>query len=186
MCIGPNQFGEDSLKSYKFDLAYAITVHKAQGSGFKKVFFVLPSKGAILSRERLYTALTRQEDKIIILHQGEFRDFIRLASTDASATARRFTDLFFLPDVKQIDKKFYEARYINVSERGERMISKNEVIIANCLNKYKDRISYAYEDTLTLEGSGRTIKPDFTVENLDTGRIFYWGHLGMLSKEECP
>ena len=66
------------------------------------------------------------------------------------------------------------------------MISKNEVIIANCLNKYKDRISYAYEDTLTLEGSGRTIKPDFTVENLDTGRIFYWGHLGMLSKEECP
>jgi len=180
----PNQFGEDSLKSYKFDLAYAITVHKAQGSGFKKVFFVLPSKGAILSRELLYTALTRQEDKIIILHQGEFRDFIRLASTDASATARRFTDLFFLPDVKQIDKKFYDARYINVSERGERMISKNEVIIANCLNKYKDRISYAYEDKLTLEGSGRTIKPDFTIENLDTGRIFYWEHLGMLTKEE--
>lgn len=180
----PNQFGDDSLKSYKFDLAYAITVHKAQGSGFKKVFFVLPSKGAILSRELLYTALTRQEDKIIILHQGEFRDFLRLASTDASATARRFTDLFFLPDVKQIDKKFYDARYINVSERGERMISKNEVIIANCLNKYKDRISYAYEDKLTLVGSGRTIKPDFTIENLDTGRIFYWEHLGMLTKEE--
>lgn len=180
----PNQFGDDSLKSYKFDLAYAITVHKAQGSGFKKVFFVLPSKGAILSRELLYTALTRQEDKIIILHQGEFRDFIRLASTDASATARRFTDLFFLPDVKQIDKKFYDARYINVSERGEKMISKNEVIIANCLNKYKDRISYAYEDKLSLQGSGRTIKPDFTIENLDTGRIFYWEHLGMLTKED--
>jgi energy-coupling factor transporter ATP-binding protein EcfA2 len=180
----PNQFGEDSLKSYKFELAYAITVHKSQGSGFKKVFFVLPSKGAILSRELLYTALTRQEDKIIILHQGDFRDFIRLASTDASATARRFTDLFFMPDIKQIDKKFYDSRYINVSERGERMISKNEVIIANCLNKYKDQISYAYEDKLKLKESGRTIKPDFTVENLDTGRIFYWEHLGMLTKQE--
>ncbi|MDX5478822.1 MAG: AAA family ATPase, partial [Cyclobacteriaceae bacterium] len=43
----PKQFGEDSVKSYRFELAYAITVHKAQGSGFKKVFFVLPSKGAI-------------------------------------------------------------------------------------------------------------------------------------------
>lgn len=180
----PNQFGEDNLKSYKFELAYAITVHKAQGSGFKKVFFILPSKGAILSRELLYTALTRQEDKIIILHQGEFRDFIRLASTDASATARRFTDLFFLPDVKQLNKKYYDARYINVSERGERMISKNEVIIANCLNKYKDRLTYAYEDKLTLKESGRTVKPDFTIENLDTGRIFYWEHLGMLTKEE--
>lgn len=180
----PKQFGDDSLKSYKFELAYAITVHKAQGSGFKKVFFVLPSKGAILSRELLYTALTRQEDKIIILHQGEFRDFIRLASTDASATARRFTDLFFFPDVKQLEKKFYDARYINVSERGERMISKNEVIIANCLNKYKDQISYAYEDKLKLEETGRTIKPDFTIENLDTGRVFYWEHLGMLTKEK--
>src|SRR5690606_24689469 len=124
----PEQFKDDSLKSYKFELAYAITVHKAQGSGFKKVFFVLPSKGAILSRELLYTALTRQEKKIIILHQGEFRDFIRLANTDASATARRFTDLFFLPKVQQLERKYYDARYINVSERGERMISKNEVM----------------------------------------------------------
>src|SRR5208337_5627617 len=100
-------------------------------------------------------ALTRQEDKIIILHQGEFRDFIRFASTDASATARRFTDLFFLPEVKQLDKKYYDSHHINVSERGERMISKSEVIIANCLNKYKKEIRYAYEDKLTLQSSGR-------------------------------
>ncbi len=179
----PDQFQEDSQKSYKFELAYAITVHKAQGSGFKKVFFVLPSKGAILSRELLYTALTRQEEKIIILHQGEFRDFIRLASTDASSTARRFTDLFFLPNIKQLETKFYDARYINVSERGERMISKNEVIIANCLNKYKKQISYAYENKLKLEAYKREIKPDFTIENLNTGRVFYWEHLGMMTME---
>jgi hypothetical protein len=168
---------------YDIELAYAITVHKAQGSGFKKVFLVLPSKASILSRELIYTALTRQEDKVIILHQGEFRDFARLASTEASATARRFTDLFFLPDVKQIEKKFYDAKYINVSERGERMISKNEVIIANLLNKYSDRLIYSYEDKLKFEQTGRSVKPDFTIDNLASGKRFYWEHLGMMTRK---
>ena len=166
---------------YSLELAYAITVHKSQGSGFKKVFFVMPSKGAIMSKELLYTALTRQEDKIVIFHQGDFRDFIRLASTEASATAKRFTDLFNLPDVKQIDNKWFDSRYINISERGEPMISKNEVIIANCLNKYKSDITYAYEDKLELSKSDRSIKPDFTIDNLSTGKRFYWEHLGMMS-----
>jgi hypothetical protein len=179
-----DQLGEES--KYSFELAYAITVHKSQGSGFEKVFFVMPSKGAILSRELLYTALTRQEYKVVILHQGEFRDFIRLASAEASSTARRFTDLFHLPEVKQLKQKWYDARYVNVSERGEPMLSKNEVIIANCLNKkeYRDIITYAYEDKLRLETSERTIKPDFTIDNIVTGRRFYWEHLGMMSKSD--
>jgi ATP-dependent exoDNAse (exonuclease V) alpha subunit len=180
-------FYADQLKEdgkYSFELAYAITVHKSQGSGFKKVFFVLPSKGAILSRELLYTALTRQEDKIIILHQGDFRDFIRLASTDASSTARRFTDLFHLPDVRQLKQKWYDARYVNISERGEPMLSKNEVIIANCLHKYKKQISYSYEDKLKFDNTARTVKPDFTIENLGTGKKFYWEHLGMMTKTD--
>ncbi len=179
----PKQLGDEGSR-YNVELAYAITVHKAQGSGFKKVFLVLPSKGAILSRELLYTALTRQEDRIIILHQGDFRDFIRLASTDASATARRFTDLFYLPDVKQIDTKYYDAKYVNVSERGERMISKNEVIIANLLNKYPSQILYAYEDKLKFAETGRIIKPDFVIDNLLTGKRFYWEHLGLMTLRE--
>jgi hypothetical protein len=178
----PKDLDEDG--KYPFELAYAITVHKSQGSGFKKVFFVLPSKGAILSRELLYTALTRQVDTIIILHQGDFRDFIRLASTDASSTARRFTDLFHLPQVRELNKKWYDARYVNISERGEPMLSKNEVIIANCLNKYKKRISYAYEDKLKFDNSARTVKPDFTIENIETGKKFYWEHLGMMTKTD--
>jgi ATP-dependent exoDNAse (exonuclease V) alpha subunit len=178
----PKQLDEDG--KYSMDLAYAVTVHKAQGSGFKRVFFILPSKGSILSRELLYTALTRQEDKIVIIHQGDFRDFIRLASTDASATARRFTDLFHLPEVKQLKNKWYDARYVNISERGEPMLSKNEVIIANCLNKYKKRITYAYEDKLKLEAGGFAVKPDFTIDNLESGKRFYWEHLGMMTKTD--
>ncbi|MGH9971495.1 MAG: AAA family ATPase [Pyrinomonadaceae bacterium] len=175
----PKQLGEESR--YSVELAYAITIHKAQGSGFKKVFLVLPSKGAILSRELLYTALTRQEDKIVILHQGEFRDFIRFASSTASATARRFTDLFYLPDIKQIETKYYDGKYINISSLGEPMISKNEVIIANLLNDYRKQIRYAYEDKLKFDETGRTVKPDFIVDHLTTGRRFYWEHLGMMT-----
>ena len=175
----PKQLGEETR--YRVELAYAITVHKAQGSGFDKVFLVLPSKGAILSRELLYTALTRQESKIIILHQGEFRDFLRFASSNASATARRFTDLFYLPDVRQIQNKYYDARYINVSKLGEPMISKNEVIIANLLDDYRNQIRYSYEDKLKFEETGRTVKPDFIIDHLVSGRRFYWEHLGMMT-----
>lgn len=175
----PKSLDEDG--KYPIDLAYAITIHKAQGSGFKKVFLILPAKGQALSRELFYTALTRQEDKIIILHQGPFRDFLKFASPLASSTSRRFTDLFFEPAIKEINNKYYDPRYINVSERGERMISKSEVIIANCLNKYKNELTYAYEDKLKLESYEKTIKPDFTIQNLKTGRVFYWEHCGMMT-----
>jgi len=178
----PNELGEDG--KYPFELAYAITVHKSQGSGFKKVFFVLPSSGPILSRELIYTAMTRQEEKIIILHQGDFRDYIKYAGTETSVTAKRFTDLFYLPDVREYKKKFFDARYINISERGEPMISKSEVIIANCLNKYKNEITYTYENKLEIKSSGRTITPDFTIEHLASGRIYYWEHLGMMTLDD--
>ena len=64
------------------------------------------------------------------------------------------------------------------------MISKSEVIIANCLNKYKKEIRYAYENKLTLESTGRTIKPDFMIEHLGNGKIIYWEHLGMMTRED--
>ena len=64
------------------------------------------------------------------------------------------------------------------------MLSKNEVIIANCLHKYKRQIYYAYEDKLKLDTSSRTIKPDFTIENLATGKKFFWEHLGMMTKTD--
>ena len=47
--------------------AFAITVHKAQGSEFEKVLLVLPEAGhRVLSRELLYTGLTRARREIEI------------------------------------------------------------------------------------------------------------------------
>jgi hypothetical protein len=89
-----------------------------------------------------------------------------------------------MPEIREYKKKFYDARYINISERGEPMISKSEVIIANCLNKYKSEITYAYENKLEIKSTGLTVKPDFTIEHISSGRIFYWEHLGMMSLDK--
>ena len=39
--------------------AFALTVHKSQGSEFGRVLLVLPERGRVLTRELLYTGLTR-------------------------------------------------------------------------------------------------------------------------------
>lgn len=50
------------------DTAYAMTVHKSQGSEFENVIFVLPEKDyPVLTRELIYTGLTRTTGKITLL-----------------------------------------------------------------------------------------------------------------------
>lgn len=49
----------------EYEAVYAMTVHKSQGSGFRNVLLVLPDKPVpILTRELLYTAITRAEERI--------------------------------------------------------------------------------------------------------------------------
>jgi exodeoxyribonuclease V alpha subunit len=55
-----------------FQLAYAITVHKFQGSQAPWVFLVLhPSQRPVLSRELLYTGLTRASEGLVLLGQPQ-------------------------------------------------------------------------------------------------------------------
>ncbi|MBU1571111.1 MAG: exodeoxyribonuclease V subunit alpha [Proteobacteria bacterium] len=50
------------------DTAYAMTVHKSQGSEFEEVVIVLPEKEyPVLSRELIYTGITRTTGKITLL-----------------------------------------------------------------------------------------------------------------------
>ena len=53
-----------------FSLGYAISIHKAQGSEWPRVFIILhDSHQQMLYRELLYTAMTRAESRLIILAQ---------------------------------------------------------------------------------------------------------------------
>ena len=64
----PKQFSEGHAP---LELAYALTFHKAQGSEFKKVFVVLPKACRLLSRELLYTALTRSREQLVLFIEGD-------------------------------------------------------------------------------------------------------------------
>ncbi|MGA7880519.1 MAG: ATP-binding domain-containing protein, partial [Terrimicrobiaceae bacterium] len=158
------------------ELAYALTVHKSQGSEFGTVILVLPNPCRLLSRELLYTALTRQKDRVVILHQGPRTELRKYSSDDRSETARRLTNLFLAPSPIEIDGRFFEEHLIHRTARGEMVRSKSEVIIANALaGKGAD---YAYERPLTIEGV--TKYPDFTIEDMESGQTLYWEHCGML------
>jgi exodeoxyribonuclease V alpha subunit len=50
------------------DTVYAMTVHKSQGSQYRAVAFMLPSPDSrILTRELLYTAVTRARERLILV-----------------------------------------------------------------------------------------------------------------------
>jgi hypothetical protein len=163
-------------KESSLELAYALTVHKAQGSEFEVVFLVLPRSLLMITRELLYTALTRQKQKVVILHQGSATDLQRLSSERYSATATRLTNLFGPPRPVAIGQAFLEDRLIHRTMRGDAVRSKSEVIIANLLHAAK--IEYHYE--IPLEFEGVTKYPDFTIEDDDAGITYYWEHCGLL------
>ena len=172
--------GEDG--SPPLELAYALTVHKSQGSEFGITFVILPDPCWPLSRELLYTALTRQQERVVVLHQGDLRNLRRYASDKHSDIVRRLTNLFSPPNPIAFDvdgaERFLEEGLIHRTKRGDLVRSKSEVIIANeLLAQGVDR--YEYEAPLTLP-DGRTRYPDFTIVDDDTGARCYWEHLGLL------
>jgi len=158
------------------ELAYALTAHKAQGSEFEKVILSLPNPCRLLSRELLYTALTRQRDRVVVLHQGALSEIRKFTSQEFSETACRLTNLFQKPSLVKHRGKFYEERLIHRTLRDEMVRSKSELTIADRL--YSNHIDYLYEHPLTI--NGRTRYPDFTIEDAESGRKFYWEHCGML------
>ncbi|MGM0608920.1 MAG: exodeoxyribonuclease V subunit alpha [Candidatus Muiribacteriota bacterium] len=55
-----------------YEPAYAITIHKSQGSEWENILILLPQKfNPVLSRELLYTAITRTKKNILIASENE-------------------------------------------------------------------------------------------------------------------
>ena len=117
------------------ELAYAITVHKSQGSEFETTFLVIPSPCLLLSRELLYTAFTRQTKRVVVLHQGPLTDLLSFSSAGNSETARRYTNLLRDPQPQDVGGgRFLEANLIHRTSNGTLVRSKSEVIIADALS----------------------------------------------------
>lgn len=66
---------DDSTKKFEhvrfYEPAFALSVHKSQGSEFKEVAFILAEGSAIFGREMLYTAVTRAKEKLCIIGKSE-------------------------------------------------------------------------------------------------------------------
>ena len=74
-------------------------------------------------------------------------------------------------------KEFREEMPVILTERGERVRSKSEKILADYF--YRNGISYKYECPLYLNGFG-TVYPDFTFLSKRTRQEIYWEHDGRM------
>jgi ATP-dependent exoDNAse (exonuclease V) alpha subunit len=172
-------FGEEANPT--LELAYTLTIHKTQGSEFGITFVVIPNPCRLLSRELLYTALTRQRNKIVIFHQGPLNELKNYSEDYYSESATRLTNLFERPTPVMVNGRFLENQLIHRTAKGLCVRSKSEVIIASELD-YAG-IEYVYDAKFTGQ-DGSIRYPDFAIDDSDNGKRYYWEHLGMLSKPE--
>ncbi len=161
----------------ELELAYAITIHKSQGSDFDTVLVVLPKTGRILSRELIYTALTRAKAKLILFIEDSPSWLREFTKPQYSVLGRRNTNLFEYSVREEKTKIPYVEGLIHKTLKDGLIVrSKSEVIIANML--HQRGIEFEYERT--LEENGKRCIPDFTFEDA-SGDPIILEHLGMLN-----
>ena len=169
-----NEFGGETGPGI-IELAYALTVHKAQGSEFGVVIVILP-KGRMAYRELVYTGLTRSKRQLVLLVQGnDVSDLLKLRSPDASDTNRRNSNIFHYA-VRDLETRPFAQHLVHRAEDGEMLRSKSELFIyTKCLEQ---GLKPLYEER--FEGNdGKWKLPDFTFID-DAGDPIIWEHLGMM------
>jgi exodeoxyribonuclease V alpha subunit len=157
----------------RFDFAYAITVHKAQGSDFGHVMFILPELSRYVTRELIYTALTRAKDRLYIAFQkklGELSDLLAEIWRN-SEVERRKTMLF---EYKKPKKPY---KYVKKNGEVIRLRSKIEREIARKLDDLG--VDFEYEP---MDLSNHGIYPDFKLR-LESGEYYYLEHLGNMKNQ---
>ena len=165
------------------ELAYAISVHKAQGSEFERVYFVLPKKVALLSPELLYTGLTRATNHCTVFVEGDVSSLFKMQRPENSHLLGINSSLFeihIVPDEFASLRKegFLEEYRIHRNLADIMVRSKSEVIISNML--FDRDIPFYYEKPLYAR-DGSFYLPDFTINW--RGEEYYWEHLGLLDQE---
>ncbi len=103
------RFDDDKVAIYQYgdidqlSLAYAITIHKSQGSEFDAVVIALDSNYLLQTRNLLYTAVTRAKKLVVIA--GSKETVRRMVSNNR--TARRYSLLVELID-EELDGGAYD------------------------------------------------------------------------------
>ena len=172
---------EAEMRDASIELAYAITIHKSQGSDFENVMVVLPKTGKLLSRELIYTALTRSKNRLILFVEEDTNWIRSLSSPIESIVATRNTNLFDSYAFRKTRKSLpFVEGLIHQTVNNIFVRSKSEVIIANLL--YSKKVPFSYEEVLIFD-DGSKCWPDFTFTS-ESGDKIILEHLGMLRLPE--
>ena len=161
------------------ELAYAISVHKSQGSEFDYVYIILPKKDSrLLSMELLYTALTRAQKHVTVFLEQDIGTLTTIGHLERSALRKINSSVFKfspLPDDVFNSRNWFadERKLATLSKYYVR--SKSEVIIANML--IDNEIPFEYEKPLYAK-DGSMYLPDFTCKF--KGEEYYWEHVGRM------
>ena len=166
------------------ELAYAISVHKSQGSEFGRVYFVLPKyRTRLLSRELFYTGITRATRHCTLLVEEDVSPLLDMRRPECSALLGINSSLFDLPfrqdpDEFLIPGQWYEERKVHRTVNGILVRTKSELVIANLLAG--QGIPFGYEVPLRA-ADGTFYLPDFTI--VARGETWYWEHVGRLDSD---
>ena len=79
-----------------------------------------------------------------------------------------------------VDGHYLEKNLIHQASDGKMLRSKSELLIYQRLIDKK--LTPLYEKKLTIKEVEKL--PDFTIENDDTGEVYYWEHCGMMYDKE--
>lgn len=155
----------------EMEYAYAITIHKSQGSGFENVLVVIPKGlGRFLSREMIYTAITRAESRLYVIVEESISNLLNISNSEL---LQRKTGLFGNP----VDPRAFPENLRIITLNGERVRSWQERLLANLFREA--RIKYQYEPLSEYLNIG--VYPDFKL--LMDDRIILWEHYGMIDDE---
>lgn len=166
-------------------LAYAISVHKSQGSEFDRVYFIVPKqKTALLSPELFYTGLTRASRHCTLLVEEDIAPLLKIRRPESSHLVGINCSLFDFtpaPDGFELLRRegYMEDRKIHRTLADVMVRSKSEVIISNML--FDRDVAFEYEKPLYAP-DGSFYLPDFTITW--RGERYFWEHLGMLDRDE--
>lgn len=131
------------------------------------MLLIIPERLTLLTKELIYTALTRSRQRLTIFLQDSKINLFEVAR-HRSSLLNRNTSIFTPP---ADNKRGYEP------QKGVFVQSRIEYIIYKALEK--SGLKFEYEQKLPLSKRAYDIRPDFTIYLPDKSRVF-WEHLGKL------
>ena len=172
---GQNKIERVFLKKESIDLARRL----AQKSFDKNIYEIIQNKIALIEELESYYVNNNEYELYGNLSEDRKR-LIHSNYEDDETYIKRWRQMFLGGSQRD---SFYERYPITTpyyTERGERVRSKSEKIIADKLAK--EGIPYVYEPFTNLAKNG--MRPDFSVLNIRLRKTFFGEHFGMMDVPE--